>query len=794
MRLPLFPAYLLAQAVVMATVVIVPHPSWAQVITQVLGGWMAVAAVVVGVRRNRPPGAAAFYLFGAAVFMNAGGILVERLSLTLLGASGPPSAADPFYLAIYAGLIGGLALIIRRRRVGRDWNSLIDTTIITLGLGLLSWVFLIRPHTANTDLRQLGRIVLIAYPVGDVVVLAMMVRLLLGQGQSSPSLRLMVGAVCTLLAGDLFWALASPSGYEPGPLLISLVYMNYQLAYALVGASVLHPSVRDVATPGERDARLHPLMLAGLATASLIAPAVLLLETLRGQRIDGVAIAFTSTALFLLVLARMSQLLRRVEESRRQVSERNRAVRLVLDTVNEGLLRVSADGTLAEERSAMIDRWFGPFSGGTPLADYLGRVDGDFATWFRLGLQAWRDGVLPPELCLEQLPRRLRAGARAFTVSYLPVGEGTVAGGEGLLLVIDDVTEQLQLAQQEAEQRELLAVFQGFARDRLALLAFFEQTEQQLVQLEAPATDVDVQRRLLHTLKGNASMVGLSVVAELCHTAEVELAEHPDLPARPAMILLRKRWLTVAAALRELVGERGRGVVELDKRELDRLCDDLRPELPFEAVVERIRALRCEPAERPLQRLASHARALGQRLGKGDVLVAIEADDLRLDPDRWGAFWADMVHLINNAVDHGLETPPEREAAGKWTRPRLRLSVQLRPQELVIEVEDDGRGIDWNAIKRAATPLGLPTETSSDLVTALLAPGVSSRAEVTLTSGRGVGMSAVQARVRERGGTLSVTSRPGQGTCWHLSFPLSKLERHEGSDALREQRARKAVA
>jgi HPt (histidine-containing phosphotransfer) domain-containing protein len=791
MRLSLFRTYLLAQAVAMATVLIVPHPSWAQASAQVLGGWLGVAAVLVGIRRHRPQGAAAFYLFGAAVFLNAGGILVERLNQTFWGISGLPSLADPFYLGIYPGLIGGLALIIRRRRVGRDWNSLIDTTIIMLGLGLLSWVFLIQPHTSNTDLSQLGRIVLISYPVGDIVVLAMMVRLLMGQGQGSTAFRYLVGAVCALLAADLFWALVLHSGFEPGPRLTSLVYVTSQTAYALVGASVLHPSVRDIATAGERDARLHPLMLAGLAAAALIAPAVLLLQTVRGQRIDGVAIALTSTALFLLVLARMSDLVRRVEESRRQVNERNRAVRLVLDTVNEGLLRVSADGTLAEERSAMIDRWFGPFAGGTPLVDYLGRVDSDFATWFRLGLEAWRDGVLPPELCLEQLPRHLRAGAREFTVSYLPVGEGG-ADGEGLLLVIDDVTEQMHLAQQEAEQRELLAVFQGFARDRLALLAFFEQGEQQLAQLAAPATDPALQRRLLHTLKGNAAMVGLTVVAQLCHTAEVEVeAAGADLASGPAMLLLRKRWLTVTGALRELVGERGREVVQLDRRELDRLCDDLGPGLPPEVVVDRVRALRCEPVERALQRLANHARTLSQRLGKGDVLVAIEADDLRLDPERWAPFWADMVHLINNAVDHGLEPPPEREAAGKWTRPRLRLAVQLQPHELIIEVEDDGRGIDWDAIKRAATSLALPTDTSSDLMAALLSPGVSSRAEVTLTSGRGVGMSAVQARVRERGGALSVTSSPAQGTCWHLSFPLTTLQRHEGTDALRAQRAQR---
>ena len=793
MGLSLFRAYLIVQGLGISAMLVVPAGSWFQLGLQLSVGWIAVAGVLVGIRRHRPAGTAAFYLIAAAFFLNASGILVEKVSQAFFDADGPPSVADPFYLSIYPGLILGLALLIRLRRVGRDWTSLIDTTIITVGLGLLSWIFLIRPHAENSELSRLGRIVLVAYPVGDVVVLGMMVRLLVGAGSRSLSFRIMVGAVCSMLAGDLFWAVASNSAFEPGPLLTSVVYMNYMTAYTLAGAAVLHASVREIAAPAARDSRLHPVGLAGLAAASLVAPAVLLFETLRNRIVDGVAIALSSTALFLLVLARMSQLLRRVEERTRQLSERNRAVRLVLDTVNEGLLRVSADGALAEERSAMIDQWFGPFEGGTPLADYLGRVDGEFCNWFRLGHQAWREGVLPPELCIEQLPRRLRCGARAFTVGYLPVAEGP-GSDEGLLLVINDVTEQLQLAQQEAEQRELLAVFQGFARDRPALLAFFEQAELLFAQLAAPAADPAAHLRVIHTLKGNASMVGLSVVAQLCHAAEVERSELPELADGPAMILLRNRWLTVTATFRDLVGERGRGLVELDRREIDRLCDEVSAGLPGHAVVQRVRAMRCEPAERPLQRLASHARALGQRLGKGEVLVAIEAADLRLDPERWGSFWADMVHLVNNAIDHGLETSAEREAAGKWTRPRLRLAVQLAPQELVFEVEDDGRGIDWAAITRAAEAMGLPTGSSGDLMAALMAPGVSSRAEVSLTSGRGVGMSTVQARVQERGGTLSVTSRPGAGTCWRLTFPVASLEAHEGSDALRDQRARVAVA
>ena len=159
-----------------------------------------------------------------------------------------------------------------------------------------------------------------------------------------------------------------------------------------------------------------------------MAPAVLLLETLRKQRIDGVAIALTSTALFLLVLARMSRLLRRIEERAGASRERNRAARLVLDTVNEGLLRVSADGALAEERSAMIDRWFGPFAGARRWPTTWARVDGDFATWFRLRAAGLARGgaaaravpgaaAAPPARRRACVHRELPAGGRGAAVA-----------------------------------------------------------------------------------------------------------------------------------------------------------------------------------------------------------------------------------------------------------------------------------------------------------------------------------------------------------------------------------------
>jgi len=181
---------------------------------------------------------------------------------------------------------------------------------------------------------------------------------------------------------------------------------------------------------------------------------------------------------------------------------------------------------------------------------------------------------------------------------------------------------------------------------------------------------------------------------------------------------------------------------------------------------------RLEPAERPLMRLAEYARSLAERLGRGDLDVVIEDNGLRLDPQHWSGLWSELVHVIRNAVDHGLERAEDRSAAQKPARPRLRLATKAVSDHLIIEIEDDGRGIDWDAVRRAASAKGLPTETTEDLTNALLCASVTTRDVVTTTSGRGIGLAAVRQRVEALGGHIKLATVLGQGTLFQLTFPL----------------------
>jgi len=461
----------------------------------------------------------------------------------------------------------------------------------------------------------------------------------------------------------------------------------------------------------------------------------------------------------------------RVVERTQELGQRNRDMRLVLDNVNQGFLTISRNGILAQERSAIVDRWFGPHQAQITFWGYVAAHDRNFSELFELGYEALLEDVLPQQLCLDQLPRRMRIGQRDLAFSYHAIHDaGTFAG---LLIVVNDITEQLLHARQEAEQAEVLALFRAFTQDRTGFLAFFEEANRMLEGLQDPRTALIDRKRLYHTLKGNAGLTGFHAVAELCHTAEDRLADSDEAGAATTLQALLARWEKLRETLAALIGERGRDMVEVAGAELEAALDELRDGATPARTAARLAAWRLEPAEKSLVRLGHHARGLAHRLGKGELDVTVESGGVRLDPQRFVGLWSELVHAVRNAVDHGLETPAERQAKGKPARARLHLRTRVDADHLVIEIEDDGRGISWAAVRRAAAAKGLPTDTAEDLTNALLAPGVTTRGTVTATSGRGMGLAAIGGRVQAMGGRIVITSTHERGTKFELRLPMS---------------------
>jgi HPt (histidine-containing phosphotransfer) domain-containing protein len=462
----------------------------------------------------------------------------------------------------------------------------------------------------------------------------------------------------------------------------------------------------------------------------------------------------------------------RVRERTQELAAKNRDLRLVLDNVDQALMTIDLDGRLAPERSTVVDQWFGPYAGRAPFFEYVAE-DRKFAEAFLNGLDTLRDGILPLDVCLQQMPKRLVVNQRQFECRYLPISEGEEL--KGLLLVVDDMTERLARLQEELEQRELLAAFMALTRDRTGFLAFFDESERMLADLSGDSRDDLSVKQILHTLKGNASVFGLNALAGLCEQAESEIEVDGRLHAR-TLERLRARWKSIAHTLRAVVSGDIQNSIEVSERDLACLAECAQRGASGSQIVSDLRRLRWELVERSLRRLGQHAEVLARRLGKGEIEILVDADQVRLDPERWAPLWSALVHIVRNAVDHGLESPQRRFESGKRSRGTLRLAAHVANSNLHIEIEDDGQGIDWDAVRQLCQERGRPSGTRKDLVDAVLAPDFSTRKEATELSGRGIGVAAVAAVVRELEGTLAMASEPFQGTCWSLTLPIDAAE------------------
>ncbi|MEU4164410.1 EAL domain-containing protein [Actinoplanes sp. NPDC026670] len=293
-------------------------------------GYSCAIAVLVGVRLNRPRRRLPWYLISLAIACFTTGDSAYNLILALGETPTFPGVADFFYLVFYPLLTAGLLMMIRARNSGdANRSALLDALVPTVGLGLLAWVYWIAPFTRSEHLSMLEKLVSIGYPLGDVLVLAMILRMFTGSGKRLDSVATFGVAMVGLLISDVFygqsqlnsaWALGGP------------VDLGWIVFYSAMGYAALRPGMGSLTEQIERpNPGMGSHRLFWMSTAALIAPGVLALEYLQGREaeiarggvVDAPVIAGAAAVMFLLVLARVADL----AQSQRQAGSRERALR-----------------------------------------------------------------------------------------------------------------------------------------------------------------------------------------------------------------------------------------------------------------------------------------------------------------------------------------------------------------------------------------------------------------------------------------------------------------------------------
>ena len=454
-----------------------------------------------------------------------------------------------------------------------------------------------------------------------------------------------------------------------------------------------------------------------------------------------------------------------------EVAERTQTIRTIYDNVQSGFFMVDQNLRLLEGfTKSCRDLFAAEVREGVELATLLG-LSGREKEHFNLALSQTFDRMMPPEVCLSQIAKRFQ-----LAHSFISLKGAAVLGANGeIKAILFTATNATALAQTEMEL-ELSRALLKISRQKINFQEFLEESrlsiEHGIKQLAAGKKNQ--VKLILHTLKGNFAAYGLQAVTGYIHELEGrKILKETDLTGIKDRI---HEFMETHAHIVGLEDNMGRDAVLISKGELHELAEYFQSHKQggSELFVEQwINSVRMVPCKRYIESLAESARELAAQLGKS-VSVETCGADIKINPELMQSIMLNLIHLVRNAIDHGIEFSDERQT--KPTTGRLSIQVTEHSGPLQIIIADDGHGIDeMLLIERALDKKIISQEQAAsmsrdDILQLIFAEGLSTRSVVSDISGRGIGMGALREAVSAIGGRIEVASEIGQGATFTITM------------------------
>ncbi|MFC1671712.1 ATP-binding protein [Planctomycetota bacterium] len=528
---------------------------------------------------------------------------------------------------------------------------------------------------------------------------------------------------------------------------------------------------------------------------------------------------------------------RELEEANSQLDASRKGLRDIMDHIQQSIFTVSPDLTINPDHSRYVEHVYQTEVAGKRFTELLSFKEekAEQATelddWFNLVFNTPDvDWDMMGELAMKEATFERTVGEetsmRYLTFEYSPIlKEDEVTS---VMVITQDVTETREL-QEEVERRtkenkeNIEQIAEIIQLDTDTFLGFISESETTIAEsrpiLERLKTEpdntslIDDLFRKMHTLKGNARSFKLELIGSVAHEVEdsfdairkgdIELTDESideTLGKVDGLEEMLQRAVQLAESvmggqditkMKEAYAESG-PAVKVSRAKIDRLAssfgrfqnvrtarksekkkvDDVLKELQ-----ECIDAMRRSTPEQLINRLSSMVTEISSDLGKSVNSLVVEGADTEVDITILEKVGDPLVHIMRNSVDHGVESPEKRKAAGKPEAGTVTLSFARDERTVTIEIKDDGNGIDPARVGEKAVKMKLTTEKElaamdeKDIIDFIFAPGFSSAEKVTEISGRGVGMDVVKTGIADLRGEVEVWSKLGEGSRFTLTIP-----------------------
>ncbi|MDP4128008.1 MAG: [Fe-Fe] hydrogenase large subunit C-terminal domain-containing protein, partial [Bacillota bacterium] len=490
------------------------------------------------------------------------------------------------------------------------------------------------------------------------------------------------------------------------------------------------------------------------------------------------------------------------------VAARTTSLRNLLNNAGQGFLSFGPDLIVREEYSSECVRIFGGQITGLKFYDLIfpkDREQRDFVESLFSEIFSNRDQNVR-EVYLPLLPADFLIKSKHINVEYKLIEDSGLEGAEVCMVILSDVTENRILESQVEQERNLLTMVVKVIVNRTDFIQnikdFRRFCTSGLPSILAEPTTIEEKLaavfRHVHTFKGNFSQLNMGAIVERLHQLETEMTNLKnerglDVDQQELKKLFSElepdTWLQEDLAyLEQVLGPKlftqddELVISKVKLMEIEKRIETLLPPSECKLLIPELRRLRYKPLAELFNSFPDYVNRLAERFEKLVYPVTVTAELIQIDPDAYKGVIKVLVHVFRNAVDHGLEDADERIQQGKEEYGQISITISRNERYIIVEISDDGRGIDATAVRTKALAQGLLPEeqlqaaSDEEIIQLIFVDGFSTKETVTDVSGRGIGLAALKHELTRLGGYPRVETVLGQGTTFYLYLPLENEE------------------
>lgn len=486
-----------------------------------------------------------------------------------------------------------------------------------------------------------------------------------------------------------------------------------------------------------------------------------------------------------------------VSERTLELRKLNETLSAVLNSLGQGFLTFNKAGETGKVYTKACAEIMGTAPDGKNIKQLL-RIDEAKISEFDMWLKALFSEALPFDNLKVLGPSTLPLTAdKHITLDYYPLRQNDQL--TEVVTVATDKTAEWRAQLELERERQYASMVVRYVKNKDQFLQFLISLKKNLGAVEAIARSVmsqdqiDEAFRVLHTIEGEAGTFSVMSIRNLAKEAQKIL--EPLRKNQASIGEVQKQFLDSVLELQshliqflkenshliKLPKEGNSRTVEIEADDLRNFANQMsRDGVAKNLISDFFDTFLIEPVEKRFSAFEGLVQDVAIRLGKKIKPLVIVGGETKIHPEPYANFFASLVHVFRNAVDHGIEPPDERGWIEKDEAGQIQISFEQKGQYYLLRIEDDGQGIDRSRLRKKLSER-FPNQDfanlgDDELIQCIFLPGFSSRETIGEFSGRGVGMDAVKAEVSRIGGTVKVFSEEGKGSRFEFELPVLGFE------------------